>query len=249
MRVMYRTPIFPSILSLRLLTFLQTTNQNNDHAKQRAERNARYLSEPKINETESWLEITANDPRPFDSVLDSLVRQHRWHINYEDPRYDKADVLDDTAPSWLREHPDGPRAYSIAGSAFYFKIPVDGYFPEDLTQIIPAMVEAYNRSGNPGRFALRTPPNHEWFDVVPIAAADGPQKPILDTIMSFESSASTRADLSLTEFCEELSRRSGQSVLFFGFGGIASNLLAQSRIELKSKNQLPAKFSVRCLSK
>jgi hypothetical protein len=52
-------------------------------------------------------------------------------------------------------------------------------------QILPALVEAYNHSGNPGRFELRSM-NHESFDIVPTAAADGPQKPILDTVMSFD---------------------------------------------------------------
>ena len=47
------------------------------------------------------------------------------------------DILDDTAPSWLKEHPNGPRAYMVAGGAFYAKIPVDGYFPDDPMQVFP----------------------------------------------------------------------------------------------------------------
>jgi len=104
------------------------------------------LSEPKIKETDSSLEITANDPRRLESILDALARQHGWHINYEDPRYGKVDILDDTAPSWLKEHPNGPRAYMVAGGACYAKIPVDGYFPDDPMQVLPALIEAYNRS-------------------------------------------------------------------------------------------------------
>jgi hypothetical protein len=49
-------------------------------------------------------------------------------------------------------------------------------------QILPALVEAYNRSGNPGRFELHTM-NHVPFDIVP--SSDGPQTALLDTVMSF----------------------------------------------------------------
>jgi hypothetical protein len=189
------------------------------------------------------LEITANDSRPLDNVLGALEHQHRWHINYEDPQYGEADIVDDTAPSWLQQHPNSPRVYAVAGGDFYAKIAVDGYFPDDPIQILPALVEAYNHSGNPGRFELRSM-NHESFDIVPTAAADGPQKPILDTVMSFDLTAATGAYPSLEAFCEELSRRSGPPVEFWGCGGMASNLLMQSRIKLHSQNQ-PAREVLR----
>jgi hypothetical protein len=73
--------------------------------------------------------------------------------------------VDDTAPSWLQEHPNSPRIYAVASGDFYAKIAVDGYFPDDPMQILPALVEAYNHSGNPGRFELRSM-NHESFDIV-----------------------------------------------------------------------------------
>ncbi len=189
--------------------------ENSAHAKEWTERRARYLAEPNIEESESWLEINANDPRPLANVLDALALQHGWHINYEDPQYAKADILDDTAPSWLLEHPNGPHVYVVGGAAFSAKIAVDGRFPDDPMKILPALVEAYNRSGNPGHFELRTTTNHEWFAVVPTAAGDGPQTPILDTMMSFNATGSVNIDSSLRAFCDELSRQSGQTVEFW----------------------------------
>ncbi len=191
--------IFLSLLPLCLLICWQTPEQNSAHVKEWTERRARYLAEPKIKETESWLEITANDPRPLDNVLGALEHQHGWHINYEDPRYGKADIVDDTAPSWLQGHPNGSRAYGVAGGAFYVKIAVDGYFPDDPMQILPPLVEAYNRSGNPGRFELRRV-NHESVDIVPTAAADGPQTPLLDTVMSFDATDAVSAPVTLRRF-------------------------------------------------
>jgi hypothetical protein len=68
--------------------------------------------------------------------------------------------------------------------------------------------------------------------------------PILDTLMTFDSSASANAVFSLTAFCDELSRRSGREVRFHGFGGMGSSSLQQGRIELHAQNQ-PAREVLR----
>lgn len=214
---MRSTSILLSLSPLCLLIFRQTPDQNSAHVKEWTERREGYFAEPKIKETEFWLEITANDSRPLDNVLGALKQQHGWHINYEDAQYGKSDIVDDTAPSWLQEHPNGPRAYGVAGGAFYAKIAVDGYFPEDPMQILSALVEAYNRSGNPGRFQLRVV-SKNLFDVVPTASGDGPQIPLLDTVMSFDATVDVGAYPTLYKFCEKLSRKSGQTVVFGGTG-------------------------------
>ena len=231
-----RKSIFLSMLPLVLLIVLQTPDRNGAHVKEWTERRAHYLSEPKIKETESWLEITANDPRPLDSVLGVLLHLHGWHINYEDPRYAKADIVDDTAPTWLEGHANGPRGYAIGGGAFTARIAIDGYFPDDPMQILPALVEAYNHSGNPGRFELRRVDDRS-FDVVPTGVADGRQTPLLDTVMSFDATDADIAPVTLRRFCEELSRQSGQTVVFIGTGSPSQNRLNQARIEQHSKNQ------------
>lgn len=202
-----------ALLPLCLMIFGQTTDQDKAHVIEWKERHARY-SGVRFVESESWLEITVNSPRPLGDVLSDLANNHVWHINYEDPHYGKADLVDDTAPSRLREHPNGDHVYAVAGGAFSVKIPVDGRFPDDPMQVIAVVVEAYNRSGNPGRFELRTTENHDWFNVVPTAAADGPQEPILDTVMSFDAREVDSAAETLKTFCEELTTRSGQAIEF-----------------------------------
>jgi hypothetical protein len=205
---------FIFLLPLYLLVCWQSPEQNSAHVKEWTERHERYLGQPKIKKIGSWLQITANDPRPLDNVLGALEHQHGWHINYEDPQYRTADIVDDTAPSWLQEHPNGPHAYVVAGGAFYAKIAVDENFPHDPMQVLPGLVDAYNRSGNPGRFALHRV-NHESFDIVPTAAADGPQTPLLDTVMDLDTTNSVSAYSSLQAFCQELTLRSGQSIELF----------------------------------
>jgi hypothetical protein len=240
---MHSRSIFLSLLPLCFLICRQTPNQNSVHAKEWAERRARYLAEPKIHETDSWLEITANDPRPLDNVVGALVHQHGWHINYEDPQYGKADLVDNTAPSWLQGHPNGPRAYVVTGGAFYAKIAIDGYIPDDPMQILPPLVEGYDRSGNPGRFELRRV-NHGSFDIVPTGAADGPQTPRLDTVMSFDATDAVSAPVTLRRLCEELSRQSGQAVVFGGTGLPMESRFDQARIVQHSQNQ-PAREIIR----
>jgi hypothetical protein len=129
------------------------------------------------------------------------------------------------------------------GGAFYAKIAIDGYIPDDPMQILPALVEAYNRSGNPGRFELRRV-NRDSFDIVPTAAADGPQTPLLDTVMSFDATDAVSAPVTLRRFCEELSRQSGQTVVFGGTGLPMEGPLDQARVVQHSQNQ-PAREIIR----
>jgi hypothetical protein len=227
---------------LCIVAFHQTPEQISAHNKAWTERHAQYMSEPRIEETESSLEITANAPRPLDDLLSVLAHQHGWHINYEDPQYGKSEIVDDTAPSWLELHPDGRRAYGIAGGDLHVKIPIDGYFPDDPMQILPALVEAYNRSGNPGQFQLRVVGKNS-FDVIPTASGDGPQTPLLDTVMSFNASFDEGAYPTLRRFCEELSRKTGHTVVFGGFGP-SENRLLESHIQQHSMNQ-PAREILR----
>lgn len=231
---MVRNAVCVFLLPLCLLVFGQTREQNDAHIKEWTERRASYLDHPEITETENWLTITENSPRPLDDVLTALAAQHGWHINYEDPRYGKVDQVDDTAPSWLEEHPEGRHVYAVAGGAFSVQIPLDGYFPMDPMQIIPAVVDAYNGSGNPGRFELRTTVQGS-FDIVPTAAGDGPQKPILDTLMSFDTTDTDSAPESLNKFCEELTRTSGQRVVLSL--PPSANRILQARIQQHGQNQ------------
>lgn len=233
---------FFSLLLLWLLPVAQTREQNAAHIKAWTEQHAQYMSQSRMEKTESSLEITANAPRPLDDILSALAHQHGWHINYEDPEYGKSEIIDDTAPSWLELHPNGPHVYGIAGGALHVKIPLDGYFPDDPMQILPPLIEAYNRSGNPGQFQLRAVGTNS-FDVAPTASSDGPQTPLLDTVLSFDAEFEEGAYPTLRRFCKELSRKTGHTVVFGGFGP-SENRLLQAHIQQHSLNQ-PAREILR----
>lgn len=164
MIAMVRTLIVVLLASFLLVA---TRGHNTQRASDWEERRDQYR-DAKIVEEDSWLQIDVNSPRPLDDVLAALASKHGWRLNYEDPQYGKADLVDG----------------ELAGCAFSARIPIRAEYPPDPEQVIPAVVEAYNRSGNSTRFELRTL-NDEWFDVVPTAAAGGPETPILDTPMNF----------------------------------------------------------------
>jgi hypothetical protein len=207
-----RAGLYVVLISLCLSAFPQASDQTSNHAKEWAERQAHY-TDPHIVRSASVLEISVNSPRPLDDITEALLRRHSWVINYEDPHYAKADLVDSTAPSWLQEHPNGIHVYAVAGRAFSVKLPIDGKFPDDPLQILPPLVNAYNLSGNPARFELRVI-DTRTFDVAPIATADGPQKPLLDTRMNFDTNNSDAADADFKSFCEALTRESGEAVEF-----------------------------------
>jgi hypothetical protein len=180
---------------------------------------ARHYREAEIVEAGSSLEVAVNSPRPLDDVLTALARKYDWRVDYEDPRYGKTDLVDDTAPSWRSEHPNGPRSYAIGGGEFDVRIPVDTGYPPQAEQVIAATVEAYNRSGNPGRFELRRFEEFgdEWFDVVPTAGTGGLLTPILDTPISFDETERFIAASTFAAFCREVTARGGEPITYLGW--------------------------------
>lgn len=72
MAIMGVRSAFLPLLMLCFLIFRQPPEQNAAHIKAWTERHARYMSEPRIEETESFVEITANSPRPLDDILAAL---------------------------------------------------------------------------------------------------------------------------------------------------------------------------------
>jgi hypothetical protein len=197
---------------------------------------------PIIDMKESELEITANSPRPLDDIVAALAKRNDWHINYEDPVYGDEDVVDDTAPSWLEEHPHGPRGYAVAGGAFHTKIPISGELHDQSAHVLSTLIDDYNHSNNPGRFELHIADNQ--LDVVPTGTPAGKQVPLLDTEMSFEEPGIATANASLERFCDELSRQSSHKVVFGA--PPSANVLHQTHIK-QSSQKLPAREILRQL--
>jgi len=182
-----------------------------------------YLDKAVISQTGDTVHIFANAPRPLAQALDALEEKYWWKVSYEDPCYTSdLDLVDDVDPQYLEAHP-GARARVPRGGAFSVDFPsgpVPRKPPEEYSTL-QAVVDAYNHSGNPGRFELRSDGKGN-FDVVGVAAYDKGgrlvrQKPVLDlaiTVAPEQRSAKDAIDL----IRQALARRIGTRVLDGAWG-------------------------------
>jgi hypothetical protein len=182
-----------------------------------------YLREAQVTESAGAVHIVANSPRPLQQVLDALYKKYGWAVDYEDPSFtSQLDLVDAADPVTHAPHaqtlPAGgkftvdfpaiaaaqPQPASTQTSA-----PVDATKPapaqpvsEDEEKTVRLVVDAYNKSDNPGRFEIRKNSQGN-LGVIGNAAHDAkgqiaPQKPILDTpvtVVRKERTATETLDL------------------------------------------------------
>jgi hypothetical protein len=164
-----------------------------------------YLRQAAITETAGAVRITANSPRPLLQVLDALRQKYGWVVDYEDPRYTSAqDIVESTQET--------RRALLPAGGNFTVLLPVDAT-PED--QTLRLIVDAYNQSSNPSRFAIRRSVDKRFY-VVGTSARDEANAlssplPLLDTLVKIPLRRRTIAD-TIDLLCRALALQSHTSV-------------------------------------
>jgi len=142
--------------------FSQTAGENN------------YVSRAQISHAGETVHLSANDPRPLAQALDALQREYGWLVNYEDPRYvSKLDLVEVTNPPQHRSADSGSQVHYPGGGAFNLDFPngIPPNSPPDEQATLQLLVDAYNRSNNPGRFDLRKTAEQR-FDVVGTSAHD-----------------------------------------------------------------------------
>jgi hypothetical protein len=132
--------------------------------------------------------ITANSPRPLLQTLDALQRTYGWTVGYEDPRYNsRQDVVDVTD--------NGSRNELPAGGEFSVEFPAS---TPDQGKTLRLIVDAYNRSKNPGRFELRRTAQEDFYIVGTAARNEAgtisSQEPLLDVVITLTSQERTVAD-------------------------------------------------------
>lgn len=102
--------------------------------------------------------LTANQPRPLMQAVEAISQEYGWTVDFEDPPYrSHFDLVDDTDPTWRANHPTAKGVTRVSGGLF------QSNFPEPLSitsgnaeeEVLQKLVEDYNSSGNPGKFAVR----------------------------------------------------------------------------------------------
>lgn len=205
-----------------------------------------YLNKAVISQNGDTVYIFANAPRPLAQVLDALEKKYWWKVNYEDPRLTSdLDLVDDVGPRYLEAHP-GARAPIPGGGAFGVDFPSGSASgkPPDEYSTLQVIIDAYNHSGNPGRFELRRDDKGN-FDVVGIAAYDNrgdlvQQKPVLDvaiTVAAEERIMSNTIEL----IRESLAQRISTRVIN---GALGENLLRQLTVTAGGREE-PARTVLR----
>lgn len=204
-----------------------------------------YLKTAVVTKVDSVVTITANDPRPLAQALCAIAKRNEWLVDYEDPPYAGRDLIDVTNREWLAKNPNAHRALIPAGGEFRFA------YDESAGEaaILQNMVEAYNRSENPGAFEVRDEGtdsrpwtrSHKRYAVVGVSIKDanGQSKhfvPVLDTAITLpveERSAQETVDLIEKEISDKI------GVTMHG-GAFANNALIQSRVRVGGKD-VPAR--------
>lgn len=118
-----------------------------------------YLKDATISEKAGTVRVVANSPRPLEQTLDALQRKYGWVVNYEDPQYvATADYVENAGT----EH-------SLIPGGRNFSVEFPTGTAED--KALRTVVDAYNKSSNPGHFEIRQLADGT-FDVVGTEAHD-----------------------------------------------------------------------------
>ena len=246
------------VASITLLVIAQAFSQAKPEA-------ASYLKEAQVSETEGTVHIVANSPRPLQQVLDALYRKYGWAVDYEDPRLtSQLDLVDVADPVTHAPHaqilPAGGKftvdfpAVSIAPPPpASTQTPADSPKPAsappvsalivsgDEEKTLRLVVDAYNKSDNPGRFEVRK--NSEGnLVVVGTAARDAkgqilPQKPILDTPLTVVRRQRTATE-TIELLCQKLTASRGAKV---AIGVNPRNVLDHTPVTVGATKAAPAR--------
>jgi hypothetical protein len=190
----------------------------------------------------SGFHISAKGPRPLERAIDALRLKYGWAVSYEDPQYlSPKDMTESTGAKGI-EIPGKKETMVPAGDAFSVDLTVPKSAadapPED--ESLKLVVEAYNRSGNPGQFELRKIADGV-FSVVGVAARDekgtiSAQKPLFDAIITVPGEKRT-IDKTLNIICQKLTKATHTPV---SIGITPRNLLERVSVSAGGTN-LPAR--------
>jgi hypothetical protein len=169
---------------------------------------ATYSKQAVISETGGKLRIAANDSRPLAQALEALQQKYGWLINYEDPQYlSKMDIVE-------HKSQDSGSASRVPGGGIFTVDFAAGATPNtapDERKTLETIIDAYNRSSNPGRFELRQDGPEQLFEVVGTAARDdkgrlSPQPSPLDLPIALPAEERTSAD-TVDLICQKLAEK------------------------------------------
>jgi hypothetical protein len=188
-----------SLTCMSLLTVSYSLSQTTPAASPTTPTAKSYLREATISESAGTVHVVANSPRPLAQTLEALQQKYGWVAGYEDPQFISKLDLAATADSGDGVPKSPPPTRLPAGGLFNVDFPASA---PDEAKTLQQVVDAYNRSDNPGRFELRTNKQGAFF-VVGTQARDARgqvsrQRAVLDapvTLVAQERNATDTVNL------------------------------------------------------
>ena len=114
--------------------------------------------------------ITVVHGRPLATMIQNLETRFGWAITYEDPPYVHSSETVDVTSSVRRDGKSSPKVLAPLGGGFAFTLPPKTAQQYQPAAVLNALIDQYNRSGNPGNFRLLK--TDDVYHVVPTLARD-----------------------------------------------------------------------------
>ena len=164
---------------------------------------------PEITQAGNVMHLAVTGARPLADAVDALQSEYGWHINYEDPQFiSKLDVTESTDVRYANAA-SGTHPHTPNGGAFSVDFPAGvGSKSPDAASTLKIVIDAYNKSSNPGQFELRT--QGQYFDVVGVVAhneagAIQQQHSPLDELITVSSAEQPAID-AVISICNQISK-------------------------------------------
>ncbi len=225
-----RIDLYLIVLGLCCLSVAQSGTTNPSTPKQ-----------SEITQNGSVIHLVVSGPRPLADAVDALQKKYGWNINYEDPQFVAKSDLVESADGRYINPVTGAKPHLPNGASFSVDFSAGAGTTPDPAATLKTVVEAYNKSSNPGQFELRV--REGYFDVVGIAARDDSgkiqrQSPPLDTVVTMSAQEMPAKDI-VNSICEQISKLTGQSI---NVGVYPRSLLGQTITPAAAK--LPARDAI-----
>jgi hypothetical protein len=199
--------VFVSIINFFAVTFCVIALSAASSAQSTVE--TATAKHPEITQTGNVMHLAVTGARPLADAVDALQGEYGWHINYEDPQFiSKLDVTESTDVRYANAA-SGTRPHTPNGGAFSVDFPAGmGSKAPDPASTLKIVIDAYNKSSNPGQFEVRA--QGQYFDVVGISAhndagAIQQQHSPLDELITVSSAEQPAID-AVISICDQISK-------------------------------------------
>jgi hypothetical protein len=205
-----------------------------------------FYDEAQIEQNGDQVSIRAYAPRPLDQVVEGLRSHFLWDVDYEDPIYGEAELVDNTDPRWRSEHPGAKGVTRVAGGTFvttftFPKAQGDTHLQQEAV-VLDKIVQAYNDTNNPGKFVVKREDDTR-LAIVGISDTRGDGKrtlaaPILDTPIAVPAGEYTVAD-AITRILQLVSQTTGKPI---APGWWPANIVVHTKVKVDGREQTARKL-------